>query len=397
MEPLLLNKEIQQFIKEHSDADTAKLMLQAAKYPQWPFAQIMEQIIARQKAASKLPQLCQKEGILFPSPLSVEQCSSESTASYKAATFHTPNSFVDLTGGFGIDTLAFARTAKRVFHIEQNAALSSIAEHNFKILNQMHISCIAEEGLHWLKQQKETFDLLYIDPARRDQHNRKMVSLADCEPNVLKYQDLLFEKSSQVVLKTSPLLDIHQTLHSLHSVAEVHVVALQNECKEVLYLLKRNHPYETLIKAVNIMKNGSLASFTFSITEEQAGSVSLSLPLKYIYEPNAAILKSGAFKSVARQYDLYKLHNNTHLYTADRLLMDFPGRIFNYQRSVKVDSKEVAACFPNKQALVIVRNFPMQTDDLLKKLKIKQGGSHYLLATTLLNQKHTLLLCERLL
>lgn len=397
MEPLLLRKEIQQFIKEHLHEDTAKLMLQAGKYPQWPFAQIMEQIHARQKALIKLPTFCENEGVLFPSSLSIEQCSSEQTASYKASIAGILNSLVDLTGGFGMDTLAFAKTTNKVIHLEQNTVLSAIAQHNFKHLEQMHISCIAEDGMEWLKRQTGPFDLLYIDPARRDQHNRKMVSLTDCEPNVLNYIDLLFEKSKQVLVKTSPLLDIHQTLKALQYVAEVHIVALQNECKEVLYLLKPKYSHEALFKAVNIKKDGSIDSFIFNMHEEQTSSISLSLPLKYIYEPNAAILKAGAFKSVAKKYELYKFHPNTHLYTSNTLIMDFPGRIFEYQCAVKVDHKAVVASFPLKQALLIVRNFPMSTDDLLKKLKIKQGGIQYLLATTLLNQKPTLLLCERIL
>ena len=396
VESLLLNKEIQQFIKEHIQTDTAKLMLQAAKYPKWPFAQIMEQIQARQKAADKLPQLCSQAAILFPASLSIEQCSSEQTAKYKASIVRESDSLADLTGGFGIDTLAFATHIAKVYHIEQNERLSSIAAHNFSILTLTNITCIAQEGINWLKHQNQIFDSIYIDPARRDQHNRKMVSLADCAPNILSHLPLLLKKSKQILIKTSPLLDIHQTIQSLEGVAEIHIVAVNNECKEVLYLIKPDYQSPATIKAINIKKDGTLEEFAFTIPTEQALSIPLSLPLKYLYEPNVAILKAGAFKSIAKLYGLYKLHNNTHLYTSDTLLMNFPGRIFDYQYALKVDSKEVSALFPNKQALLIVRNFPMSTDDLLKKLKIKQGGDQYLLATTLLHNKHTLLFCKRI-
>lgn len=394
MEKLLLDPHIQKFIHENADKDTSKLMLQAKKYPDWPFSLMMEQIKARQKAKEKLPEFYAHPGLIFPNSLSMEQCSSEETAIYKAGLIQK-GPLADLTGGFGIDTYYLSKKAGSAYHLERQAELSELAAHNFTLL-KANITSICAEGIQWLGTQKENFQTIYLDPARRDEQNRKMVSLADCEPNVLEHLRLLLQKGRELWIKTSPLLDIQQSLQQLACVKCIHVIAVQNECKEVLYCCTAETTEQIQLFAVNLLKAGKQQTFSFTFEEEKNSQNSLSFPKNYLYEPNSAILKAGAFKSLGQQLGLQKLHTHSHLYTASELVPDFPGRIFLLKGILKVDAKTVARLFPDKKAMLLLRNFPLSTEALLAKLKLKQGGTEYLLATTLKDEKHVLLHAERL-
>jgi 16S rRNA G966 N2-methylase RsmD len=319
----------------------------------------------------------------------MEQCSSEQTASYKASLCRGDR-LIDLTGGFGVDTWMFSRNFKQVFYCEKNEDLVRIARHNFSVLDSQNIVVQQGDGLDFLKQQKRTFDWIYIDPSRRDQHNRKMQALSDCTPDVVEHLDLLFQYGERIMIKSSPMLDIDKAVSDLKHVEAIHIIAVKNEVREVLYLLKKEHQASITMTAVNILPD-TIQSFSFSKEELQHEKATFSMPLTFLYEPNGAVMKSGAFHLISARFNIFKLHKNSHLYTSNRHIPDFPGRIFKI--------KELMAYKPVKnlsQANVSVRNFPDTPDAVRKKLKLRDGGDVFLFCTTLNNEKPTMIWCEKI-
>jgi hypothetical protein len=263
------------------------------------------------------------------------------------------------------------------------------------VLGAGNIRFIQAQAQDFLATFPGQVDVIYLDPARRDQANKKVHLLEDCEPDVLALLPQLLAKSRQVLLKTSPMLDIHLALQQLGPVEQVHVVAVDNECKEVLYLLGQPPPASPPVHAVNLVGQNQQQSFTYDqLTEDQA-TVVYGEPSHYLYEPNAAILKAGGFKSLARQFSLAKLHRNSHLYTSPTLVGEFPGRIFRRLATCRYQKKELLAHLPDKKANITVRNFPDSVAQIRAKTGLKEGGDRYLLATTDLNQKLVILVCEK--
>ncbi len=372
------------------DKPAADLLFLAKKHPDWDMVAIAQQVEGKQKAKNKLPTWFQQEGLLYPVRLSMEQCSSELTAQYKSKLCKGEN-FIDLTGGFGVDSYFISQSFKKGVHCELNSELQAIVAHNFKTL-EANIQSFNEDGLKHLQKTAEQFDLTYIDPARRGSANQKVIRLEDYTPNILEHLDLLFEKGKQILLKTAPLLDIKQVLSQLPHIKEVHVVAVNNECKEVLYLLDKEQTTSPTIHCVDLSKKNQ---FDFLYQNEEA-ICSTELPLKYLYEPNVSILKAGAFNSIGNAFDLQKLHPNSHLYTSNKLLNDFPGRRFFIEERTKLNKKELAILLPNKKANITRRNFPLSVADIRKKTGLKEGGDKYLFATTLKDNKPTILVCSKI-
>ncbi|MEJ8757936.1 hypothetical protein WG947_13055 [Pontibacter sp. H259] len=387
-------KDEKQFIVEHLQQQPATLMLQASRYPGLPVAELVQQVQARQKAMSKLPAWAQNPDLVFPANVSVEQSSSEATAAFKASLV-AGKLLVDLTGGFGADSYYFSKTVAQVIHVEQNQELSEIASHNFTILGATNIKTIATTAAAFLETFNGHADYLYLDPARRGDRSEKLHLLRDCEPDILTLLPVLLQKADKVLLKASPMLDIDLAVSQLGKVAKVWVVAVQNECKEVLYLLEQNPPATLETEAVNIKADGSISVFTFTPAQEQTIHPPYTDPQQFIYEPNAAILKAGAYKSITRQFAVGKLHPNSHLYTSEVLVSDFPGRIFRCVGVSKYSKKELLAKLPQKQANITVRNFPDTVANIRKKTGIKEGGNHYLFFTTDMHQKPIVLFCEK--
>lgn len=382
------------FVMEHLQEQPSTLMLQAGRYPELPVSELVKQIQARQKAMSKLPAWALNPELIFPANISVEQSSSEATAAFKASLVGG-KLLADLTGGFGADSYYFAKSFEQVIHVEQNHALSEIANYNFKALGAANIQTIATSAAAFLQSFTGHADVLYLDPARRGDRSEKLHLLQDCEPDILNLLPQLLQKADKVLLKASPMLDIDLAIAQLGLVARVWVVAVQNECKEVLYLLQQNPPEQLHIQAVNIKNDGTLSTFTFTTAQEQTIAVPYADPLTYIYEPNAAILKAGAYKSVAQQYSLFKLHPNSHLYTSEVLVPDFPGRAFACTSVGRYNKKELLAKLPQKQANITVRNFPDSVANIRKKTGIREGGNTYLFFTTDMHQKPVVLFCEK--
>jgi hypothetical protein len=393
---LMLSENLKKFIAQHLNDDTTRLILDAKKYPEINVREAVEQIVARQKAKSKLPTWVANDDVVFPSGVSVEQSSSEATARFKASLLKG-RTLIDLTGGMGVDVWAMAQVFEEVFYVERSESLCQLAQHNFKILGIANTTFFNEDSVGFLTDTNLSPNWIYLDPARRSDTNQKVVGLADCEPNVLEIKELLFEKSENILLKVSPLLDIEGAIRALVNVTNVWVIALENEVKEVLFALNKNSSQESVqTQAVNLLKNRK-DIFDFERTAEKHLAVELSLPKRYIYEPNAAILKAGAFKTVAAQFGLQKLHPHTHLYTSDVLKPDFQGRTFEVKAICKLDKKELLAHLPQRKANISIRNFPISVQEIRKKTGIAEGGNIHLLATTNLQNQKIVLVCAKVL
>ncbi|MES2732596.1 MAG: hypothetical protein V4714_12640 [Bacteroidota bacterium] len=390
----LLTLEAQEFIRLHLGDDVAQLALRARQYPDLPLTDLIRQIQARQKARTKLPTWCANDRVVFPVILSLEQCSSETTATYKASLW-SGDTLVDLTGGLGVDTFFFAKHFKQVIHVEQNSELSALAAHNFRELGADNITCLNEDSTAFLAGMASKVDAIYLDPARRDRANGKVFRLDDCEPDVLQLLPLLLDKAHTVLLKTSPMLDIDLAVQQLKGVQAVTVVAVENECKEVLYQLSAQPTEVPALTATNLLKNGQADTFTFSKRAEQQAEATFSEALTYLYEPNAALLKAGAFQSVAQRFGLNKLHLHTHLYTSETLQPDFPGRIFRCEAVMKLDKKALLAYLPEGKANLTVRNFPMSVADIRRQTGIREGGEMYLFATTDLHNRKVIIVTQK--
>jgi hypothetical protein len=301
---------------------------------------------------------------------------------------------IDLTTGFGIDAYFLSKNFEKCILVEQNAELSQLVSHNFSVLGITNCEFMGGKSAEvFLKNFQEMADVIYIDPARRDNKGGKVVRMEDCEPNVVEMMPLLLSKSNQILIKTSPLLDISLAINSLKNCKKIYVIAIENECKELLFHIEKGYDGVLEIETVNISTKNEV--FVFDYEKEKTLNVPFSMPLKYIYEPNAAIMKSGAFKTIADVFNIYKLHKNTHLYTSETLISNFPGRVFEVLDLIKSDKKLLQNIIPNLKANLSIRNYPSSVQELKKKLQIKDGGDYYVFGTTLMNEKASLLVCKK--
>jgi len=378
----LLTPEVQAFIFQHESDDPTKLILKSPDIYGVPMAKIADQIEGRRKAKEKLPSYYNTKEIVFPAAVSLEQSSSESTARFKSEILSQKISrrslCVDLTGGLGIDTFFLSRVFDRVDYVESNAELLEIAKHNHLKLGASNIAHQNVSSSVYLNASDASIDCAYVDPSRRDVHNRKVSSLASCEPNVLELLPSIFQRTKYVLLKTSPLLDITEAIRELHKASHVYIISVDNECKEVLFFMDHDSAAEPLIEAINLGKD-FISSFRFVFSEERNLHLSYSEPEEYIYEPNASILKAGAFKSISTRFSINKIHPNTHLYTSNRLLQDFPGRIFKLLDLIKPEPKVLKTYFPEGYANIFTRNYPLSPQELKTKTRLKDGGSRFLI------------------
>lgn len=370
------------------------LMLKSKRYSHLPLQEIVQQIKSRQKAFHKLPEWYNKEGIIFPPSLSMEQCSSEISARFKVSLV-SGNSMIDLTGGTGVDTYYFSEKFKSSIYVERDPLLCDIARHNFAVLSR-NIFVKNFEAIHYLDVIIEPVDFIYIDPARRNDNRQKVFLLEDCEPNVVQIQERLLMLANSVMVKTSPMLDISLGQKDLNHVKSITIVAIGNEVKEVLYLLEGNWSGATEISAVNLDKNtGSVEEkFVFKMSEEQEAISNYALPSKYIYEPNSAVLKSGAFKLVGKRFNLFKLHLHSHLYTSNELVV-FPGRVFECLAVAPYQKKAILKHLSLGKANISTRNFPESVEAIRRKTGLKDGGEFFLFATTNLEEKLVVLICRK--
>ena len=392
MDLLILNPEIQAFINANVGKSISKLALQKNPFPEVNWIGILSQIEAKTKAKDKLPNWFLTKNIIYPTKISIEQTSSEKTASYKASIV-SGDSLIDLTGGFGVDDYYFSKKIKNVAHCEINLELSAVVKHNFEQLNVPNITCYAGDSLDTLNSLNTRWDWIYIDPSRRNDAKGKVFLLKDCLPNVPENLDFYFNNSDAILIKTAPLLDISAGLSELQHVKAIHIIAVENEVKELLWELHASFFGNTTIKTINLTKDKT-DTFDF-ILNEDSKFPNFSLPQKYLYEPNSAIMKSGGFDEVGSFYNLNKLHKHSHLYTSADLI-SFPGRIFQIQNSFPYNKTEMKSFLENTQANITTRNFPDSVESIRKKWKIKDGGNLYCFFTTDENNDKIVLICTKI-
>lgn len=387
----ILNIEIQEFINNNLKSDVSKLILKGTSFSKVDTKEIIEQIEAKKRCKKKLPSWFSRENIYYPNKVNIEQTSSEVTAKYKSNLI-AGDTILDLTGGFGVDCFYFSKQFIAVEHCEINESLSNIVAHNYKQLKIKNINTIPTDGISYLSKSKKVYDWIYMDPSRRHDNKGKVFFLKDCLPNLPEHIDLLFKHSKHILVKTSPLLDISIGIDELKCVKTIHVVALNNEVKELLWVLEDKYQEDITIETINIRKENE-EHFSTSINKEAESESKYHVPLSFLYEPNAAILKAGAFHSISKQLDTYKLHKHSHLYTKDTLI-DFPGRRFKVENIVPYNKKELRKTNISK-ANITTRNFPETVLKIRKKHKISDGGNIYLFFTITTEQKRIVIVASK--
>ena len=428
-----MNERTKQFVLAHADDDVRQLALKGCRDTEVDFPVALQQISGRQAARGKIPSWAAIDDIRYPIHLSMEQCSSEATARYKARLVELmspmgpmrpigPNSpyrkLVDLTGGFGVDFAFLCRLFDEGVYVERDEALCAIAHQNFHVLSDevepFHFFVVNAEAEEFLHRMEEHVTLIFVDPARRDKHGARTYSLSDCTPDVLPLMDELLRKSDYVLLKLSPMLDWRKAMADVGSehVEQVHIVAVDGECKELLLLLSAEGSQQPLLVCSNddqqetfALKAGkspdsanktNLTGKTSLTSETNTTSTTWGNASFFLYEPNAALMKGGFFEELAQRYAVRPLAPNSHLFTSDKLVDNFPGRIFRVTAMSTMNKQELKEkVLPLQQANISVRNFPMSVDALRKKLKLSEGGSNYLFATTLADGRHVILICQK--
>ena len=372
-----LNK-IRVFVAKYKDADLHSLLLKKSPFLEVSMQELVQQIKGRKVAEKKFPFLNQ-ENIIFPPNLNLEQASSQDTAEYKAQ-FFKGKKFLDLTCGFGIDAFFLSKNFSEITLVEQNAELLEIVKLNWEVLDRK-ANFINQKLEDFLESNQEKFDLIYLDPARRDNHNRKVFLLEDLSPNIIEIQEQLGEISEEILIKLSPLIDLQHLASSLQNIAKIWIIAVKNEVKEVLIHIKKRDE-ETEISCVNLQT--SEPEFNFTLNTEKNCKSEFSKPEKYIFIPNNSVLKSGSFNLVSEKFNLKKLHQNTHIYTSEKLIENFPGRIFDAE---ELNPKEIKK---GEKFNIITKNYPLKPEEIKKKYKIKDGGEDYLIFSQSSQNKHIL-------
>jgi PG_1098 ferredoxin-like domain/THUMP domain-like len=388
----VLNTAIQDFINNNLNSDISSLLLKGTAFDTIDTKEIIEQIEAKKKSENKLPTWFNTPNIYYPNKLNIEQTSSEITAQYKSQLV-SGSSLIDLTGGLGVDSFYFSKTIKSVTYCEVNSRLSNIASYNFEQLTAFNINTTNEDGLEYLHNKRKVYDWIYIDPSRRHDIKGKVFYLKDCLPNVTEHIDSLFKYSNNILIKASPMLDISVGLSELRFVKEIHIVAINTDVKELLFILENGYQETIGVKTINIRKNTD-ETFAFNLNEEAHAEATFGDLQSYLYEPNSAILKSGAFKTVSHKLKVDKLHKHSHLYTSTELI-DFPGRRFKIVETIPYNKKLVEKVLKNKKANISTRNFTETASQLKKKFKIKDGGNLYVFFTTNVNNEKIVVLCNK--
>jgi len=388
----ILDPKIQDYINSNIGVSVSKLALQKNPFRSVEWISILNQIAAKSKAKDKLPTWFSTQNIIYPSKISVEQTSSEKTALYKASIVSGEN-LIDLTGGFGIDDYLFSKKIKTVVHCEINTELSNIVRHNYQQLKTNNVNCYAGDSFETLSKLNTHWDWIYIDPSRRNDIKGKVFMLKDCLPNVPENLNFYFEKSNSILIKTAPILDISAGINELEHIKSIHIVAVDNEVKELLWELNKDYNEPIAIKTINIAKEKT-ETFEFNLNENE-NLPNFSLPQTFLYEPNSAIMKSGGFDQVGQFYDLNKLHKHSHLYTSETQ-KKFPGRIFEIKNCFSYTKTEMKKYLENKKANVTTRNFTDSVESIRKKWKIKEGGDLYCFFTTDVNNNKIVLICAKI-
>ncbi len=416
---MIINEETRRYVREHAADDVRKLALQGAKTDGVDLPVALQQIAGRQTARKKLPTWAAQEDLVYPPHLNMEQCSSEQTACYKQQVAGKGACFVDLTGGFGVDFYWMSKGFKRRIYVERNSELCAIVQENFRLLGHDCQVCCAD-GADYLgkmaplsaesPEDEDSKVVIYLDPARRDEHGGRTFGIEDCTPNVKEMLPQLLDRGHRIIVKLSPMLDWRKAVSDLEHVREVHIVSVDNECKELLLVMDRGYVGDLSLTCVNNDQIFSMVCHSQTYGLEvvnhrfidrkpyvyQTGFLQGD-SAAYLFEPNASIMKAGCFAALEQQYPVSQLSANSHLFVSDRDVQDFPGRRFQISAISSMNKQELRRVLSSvKQANVAVRNFPMTAQELRQKLKLKDGGAVYLFATTLADKQHRLFFCRKI-
>jgi len=387
----MLNQNEIEFIQQHLTEDVSKLAFQKNNFPEFDLPKLLFQIQARQKLAHKLPTWTKHSKIYFPPQLALEQSSSEKTALFKSKLVQ--GKIVDLTGGMGLDSWAFAQNEKNdVTYIEINESLQQITNYNHKVLGLKQINHFHADGMEFIVQHPSSYDWIYLDPARRSKNGQKVFLLKDCTPDATRILPFI-QNNTKLLIKVSPMLDIDLCIKELQGVDEVHIVCIQNEIKELLFIKSSKSSLSPFISIWDLQNEAKLIG-RYAKKEESEANIPHSQVLDYLYEPHAGILKGGFFKSIACE-GLYKISNNTHLYTSNELITNFPGKTFKVLASGKVDQKWVKSYVKDTKATITCRNFPLKPEELRKKLQLLEGGEHTILAYRNKDNQPEISICQK--
>lgn len=392
LEPATLN-----FVRQHWDDDPLKLLLQQSRHPDVDVRMAAQQIEGRQQARQKWPSLWEREEYLYPPKLNREQSSSEKAAKHKADIIAQLGlerpTLADLTGGMGIDSLFLAQVCSKVDYVERDAMLVELMEENVQASGCSNLFCHHSDGMEWVREQ---YDIIYLDPARRDENGHKVKAFESCEPNILQHLDLLKSHCRYLLVKASPMIDTDLAISQLSNVRDVHIVAVDGECKEVLFVMdftEQESMKEPRFHCYDIRPTRTLHN-SFTREEENDAIVTVASSAKrYLYEPHSALMKGGAYKLLCQWFNIEKLARNTHLYTSDILIEDFPGRVFEILEEVSLSTKELKKILPDGRCHLLCKNYPVTTAQLQKKLRLTEGGTNHLIATRL-GEKPTAFLCQ---
>ena len=390
-----MNDNTRDFIEQNLNADIRQLALKGCRDKDVDLDAAIRQIAGRQTARRKLPSWAALDGILYPPHLNMEQCSSEQTARYKAgicSSHPSPKTLVDLTGGFGVDFAFMSQAFDEATYVERNSELFAISSANMKILAPK-AKCLNEDGLEVL-HRLDHVSMIFMDPARRDHHGARTYGISDCTPNVLEIKDELLQKADVVMLKLSPMLDWHKAISDLGEqyIKEVHIVSVQNECKELLIVMQQQPAEPPTVYCVN-----DDSVFSYHPSSISSNHISHQSSLIFLYEPNASIMKAGCFAEIEQAFEVSQLAPNSHLFASDQAIADFPGRKFRVTAVTSMNKQELKQALKDiRQANIAVRNFPMSVADLRKRLKLSEGGNDYIFATTLTEEKKVLIICQHL-
>ena len=385
-----MNEATLEFIRIHADEDVRQLAFLGKKNPEVDMAYALDQIAGRQKARIKIPSWAATDGIVYPPHISMEQCSSEQTARYKALIAGKGDMIVDLTAGFGVDMAFMSAGFKQAVHVEMQPQLCSISSENYKCLGLNHVQVVCSDGVEYLHQMQHA-DLIFIDPARRDQHGARTYGIADCTPNVLEIIDEMLQKANRVMIKLSPMLDWQKTVTDVGNVSQVHIVSVGNECKELLLVVeKTGAPLQ-----IYCANDDDVFSYTFG--DEAGYACSEPASPKYLYEPNASVMKAGCFSLISQRFGITQPDANSHLFLSDKIVDGFPGRGFVIQRVSTMNKRELKEALSGiDKANIATRNFPLSVADLRKRLKLKDGGDVYIFATTDAKKGHLVMVCRKI-
>ena len=394
-----MNEATLEFIRIHADEDVRQLAFLGKKNPEVDMAYALDQIAGRQKARVKIPSWASIDGIVYPPHISMEQCSSEQTARYKASIAGNGDKIVDLTAGFGVDMAFMSAGFKQAVHVEMQPQLCAISSENYKHLGLNHVQVVCNDGVGYLHQMEHA-DLIFIDPARRDQHGARTYGIADCTPNVLEIIDEMLQKADRVMIKLSPMLDWQKTVADVGNVSQVHIVSVGNECKELLLEVKKGKDEKVKVFCVNddqvfSYEIGETHPFTPSPLHSFTPSPLHSFT--FLYEPNASVMKAGCFNLISHRFGITQPDANSHLFLSDKLVEGFPGRGFVIERVSTMNKRELKEALAGiDKANVAVRNFPLSVADLRKRLKLKDGGDVYIFATTDAKKGHLVMVCRKI-